>query len=83
MVVYNIGALKHFGPKKSDKKNCHIHIDFDLYYVFMYNFLCQTFLIFPIYIYILFTKRINTLWSGGISSMQVLAHFEPTIHKDF
>ena len=30
----------------------------------MYNFLCQTVLIFPIYV--LFTNRINTFWPGGI-----------------
>ena len=36
-----------------------------------------------IYINILFTKIIETFWSQGVTNIQVLAYFEPKIHKDF
>ena len=53
------GLLANFEPK--------IRKDFELYQVFMYTFLCQTVLTFPIHI--LFTKRIDTFWSGDISTI--------------
>ena len=57
-----LGVLAHFWPKESDK----ILKDFELYQACMYNFLYQIFVIFPLYI--LFTKRIDTFWSGDIST---------------
>ena len=66
---------EHFERKKSGKKNWqNLTKEFDKkltkgfawYQVFMYNFLCQTVLIFPILI--LFTKRIDIFWSGGIDT---------------
>ena len=59
----------HFGLKKSDKTIDKINKDFDLYQVFMYNFLCQTVLIFPVYI--LLVKRIGTFWSRGIRTFWI------------
>ena len=47
----------------------------------MYNFLCQTVLVFSIYI--LFTKRTETFWCRDITNIWILAHFELKIHKDF
>ena len=58
-----------------------IHKRFKLYQVFIYNILYQTVLIFPIYI--LFTERIDIIWSTDISSIWVLVHFEFEIHIDF
>ena len=46
----------------------------------MYNFLCQTVLIFTVYI--LFTKIIETFWSRDVADILVLVHFELKIHKD-
>ena len=77
-VVYNIGVLAHFGPKKSEKKLTNFIKIFELYQVFMYNFLCQIVPIFPVYI--LFTKRIETICPGGIEThfgQGILAHFRP------
>ena len=39
-IFLGLGVLGHFASKKSGKKN---------YQVSMYNFMCQNFLIFPIY----------------------------------
>ena len=61
--------LPHFGPENQTRK---IHKVFELYQIFMYNFLCQTVLIFLTY---LFTKRIDTFWSGGISSIRGISTF--------
>ena len=46
----------------------------------MYNFMCQDALILRMYI--LFTKIIETFWSGDVTDIQVLTHFEPKIDKD-
>ena len=54
-VQHNLG-LKNHARKISD-----IHKNFELYQVFMYNFLCQTVLTFPFYI--LFTYYPNYLHS--------------------
>ena len=56
----------HFGPKNQARK---VHKDIEPNQAFMYSFMCQTVLIFPIYIYIyiLFTKRIDAFWSEDIS----------------
>ena len=64
---FDLGALKHFKPKNQTRKTDKIHKDFELYF-FMYNFLWQTVLIFPIYI--LFKKRIETFWFRDISNTQ-------------
>ena len=42
--------------------------DFQLYQVFVYNFLSQNMLIFPRYI--LFTKTIETFWSRDVTSIR-------------
>ena len=42
--------------------------------------MCQDALILRMYI--LFTKIIETFWSGDVTDIQVLAHFEPKIDKD-
>ena len=52
--VFELEVLGNFGSKKSHNKN---QKDFELYRVFMHNFLGQTVPIFPIYI--LLTRRIN------------------------
>ena len=80
-VVYNIGALRNFGSKNQTRKNDKIHKEFELYQLFMYNFLCQTVLIFPIYT--LFRKRMEKFWSRGISSIRGILYSGPKIHKDF
>ena len=61
-----MGILKHFGSKNHTRKIDKIRQDFELYQVFMYNYLCEIVPIFPMYI--LITKRINTFWSGGIGT---------------
>ena len=48
-------------------------MDFGLYQVFRYNFLCQTVLIFPIYL--VFTKRIKIFWSRDITSIRGIKTF--------
>ena len=68
-VLGNFAPEAHFGLKKSDETIDKINKDFELYQVFMYNFLCQTVLIFPVYI--LLVKRIGTLWSRGIRTFWV------------
>ena len=72
------GVLEHFGSKESGK-------DFELYQAFMCNFLCETVLIFLIYIYILFTRRIDTFWSGGLETFWPKNQKRKIdkIHKDF
>lgn len=70
----NIGVLQHLGPKKQTRKTHKIRIGFELYQIFMYTFLCQTVLIFPIYVP--FAKRIEIFWFRGVSTIQVLGHFE-------
>ena len=62
------------GPKNQTRKIVKIHKSFELYQVFMYNFLCQTVLIFLIHI--LVTKIIQTFWSD-------IWVFAQKIHKDF
>ena len=57
-------VLPHFGPENQTRK---IHKVFELYQIFMYNFLCQTVLILSIYT--LFIKRIDTFCSGGIETV--------------
>ena len=87
-VVYILEVLKHFAhwdifwsggieilwAKTWGKKS------FELYQVFMYNFLCQTVLIL---IYIFLTKFIETFWSRDVTDIWVLAHFEIKIYKYF
>ena len=80
-VVYNIGALRNFGSKNQTRKNDKIHKEFELYQLFMYNFLFQTVLIFPIYI--LFTKRMETFWFRDISTIRGILYSGSKIHKDF
>ena len=88
--MYNLRVPGHFWPKISNDKIITSQKNFELYQVFMYNFLCQTLLIFPIYIYIYIERererereRIGTFWSRDINSIWVLARFEPKIHNDF
>ena len=66
-VAYNIESIEIFRINK----------DFDLKQDFLYNFLCQTVVIFPI----LFIKMIEAFWSRDITitSIWVLKHFEPKV----
>ena len=86
-----MGYQHYQGPKSQTIKTDKVHKEMELYQVFMYNFMCRTALIFSIFT--LFTKRIDTFWSGGIStcSSGVIRHFGlqkqtrkiDKIHKDF
>ena len=64
LVVCNLEVSARFttsgilGLKNQKRKIAKIHKDFELYQVFMYNVICQTVPIFPIYM--LFTKIIKT-----------------------
>ena len=60
------GYLDFLGPKNQTRKINEVHKAFELYQVFICNFLWQTVLIFPIYI--LFTKRIENFWFGDINN---------------
>ena len=66
-------VLAHFGLKNKTRKIVNIQENFEPQQVFMYNFLSQNILVFQIYI--LFTKIIETMWSGDISSMQGIRNF--------
>ena len=59
-----MGVSKHFGAKNDTRRNNKIHKDRELYQVFIHNFLCQNFQIFPLHI--LLTIRIRAFWSKGI-----------------
>ena len=62
-----IGVSGQSGPKKNHKRKIYtIYKGFELCQVFMHNFLYQNVPIFPIYL--LLTKRIDTLWSKGINT---------------
>ena len=52
MIINNtrLGVLGHFGSKNKKRKIVTIHKNFELQQAFMYNFLCQNVLIFPVYI---------------------------------
>ena len=64
--IFGIGSIGTFCHTKSrQEKLLKIHKDFELYQVFIYNFLCQNILIFSI----LFTERIETFWPRDISSI--------------
>ena len=52
------------GPKDHTRKIDNIRNDFEVYQLFMHNFLYQTIPIFPLYL--LPTKTIETFWSEGI-----------------
>ena len=83
-----IGGIKTFCPtghillwrysdildsKNQTKKIAKTHKDFELYQIFMYNFQCQTVLIFPIYI--LFIKIIEAFWSRDVTSTRGIRKF--------
>ena len=72
-IYFGQRILKHFGLKNQAKKVVNIPKDFELYQVIKNNFLCQNVLKFSIYI--LFTKRIETLWSRNISSKRDIRTF--------
>ena len=46
-VFLGLGVLAHFSTKIKQEKLLKTHKDFELYQVFMYNFLCQHVLICP------------------------------------
>ena len=54
------------GQKNYTRQISNIHKDFELYQIFMHNFLCQNFLIFPLQI--LLKRTINIFWSEGVST---------------
>ena len=53
-----------FGTKNYTRKMDIIQKYFELYQVFVHNFLCHNRRIFPLYIFL--TKRINIVWYKGI-----------------
>ena len=78
MVLANFwpGCISTFWAKKiRQEKQTKFKKIFELYQVFMYDFLCQTVLIFPIYI--LFTKKWTHFRLEVSVVYGVLAHFEP------
>ena len=54
------------GSKNCTKEIGNIHKDFELYQLFMHNFLCQNVPILTLQI--LFTRRIDTFWCDGIDT---------------
>ena len=54
--------------KNHKRKIDKINKVFELYQIFMHNFPSKTIPIFPIYIYILLTKRLNSCWCGSIKT---------------
>ena len=80
-IYFDLDILKHFELKNQTRKIVTIKKKFELYQAFMYNFLCQTVLIFTIYL--LFTIKIETFWSRDITDMWFIAHFELKIYKFF
>ena len=57
--------LGYLGPKNRSKKISKIHKDFELYQLYMHNFLCQNVSILPLYK--LLTKKMDTVWPDGIN----------------
>ena len=85
-VVCNVGVLVHFGLGGirtfcAQKIQIKFIKFFELYQVFMCNFLCQTVLIFPIYIY--FTKEFTPFDMEVSVVYKVLAHSDPKIYNGF
>ena len=75
------GHWKILSSKNQIRKIVIIHKKIELYQVFMYNFVCQTVLIFSIYI--LFAKIIETFWSRGVTNIWVVAYLGPNVFKKF
>ena len=65
--VLGLGVLKHFGLKNQTRKMYTLYKD-ELYQVFMHNFLYQNVSIILLHIFL--TRKINTFWSGGISTFE-------------
>ena len=66
MIVKQYGYwryLDNFGQKNHTRKISNICKGFELYWIFMHNFLYQNVLIIPLYI--LLSSRIDTFWSEG------------------
>ena len=63
-IACELGFWVILGPKITQEKN---HKDFELCWVFINNFLCQNFAIFPLYA--LLTKRIDTFWAKVIDPL--------------
>ena len=66
-VVWELGGWGwgYLGPKNHARKIDNIYKDFQLYKVFMHNFLCKN--VSKLLLCILLTRRINTFWSKGIN----------------
>ena len=64
LVAYDLGYSIILDPKNHTRKVHNTHKDFELFQVFMRNFLCQNVRIFLLYI--LLTRRIDAFWSRGI-----------------
>ena len=64
LVAYGLGYPIILDPKNHTREVDNTHKDFELFQVFMCNFLCQNVRIFLLYI--LLTRRIDTFWSSGI-----------------
>ena len=64
LVAYDLGYSIILDPNNHTRKVHNTHKDFELFQVFMRNFLCQNVRIFLLYI--LLTRRIDAFWSRGI-----------------
>ena len=64
LVAYDLGYSIILDPKNHTRTVHNTHKDFELFQVFMRNFLCQNVRIFLLYI--LLTRRIDAFWSRGI-----------------
>ena len=62
-LVYNLEVLENFVLKNQTWKFDKIHQKFQIYWVFMHNFLVQNVPVLALYV--LVTRKINTLWSKG------------------
>ena len=67
-----IAGIRTFFPKKIRQEKLKKFIKvFELYQIFLHNFLCQNVQIFPNYI--LLARKINNFWSGSISNIHSIS----------
>ena len=64
-IFFELLVFGYSGPKNRTIKISNIHKDFELFQLFMHNFLCQNISIFILYILL----TINTIWFGGIGTV--------------
>ena len=75
MIVYDLGVLRHVGPKNHTRKIDKIHKSVEIYQLLMHNFLGQKVRIFPC-MYCLQKESTHFFLGILISfSLEVLLHF--------